>query len=71
MTVQAAKDPVKIWLHQEIIDGRLQVVDQDGRIVGGVVKTDTSTQSRGKIATMIIEVEIAAKLDGENIGFVV
>ncbi|HHZ8945201.1 TPA: hypothetical protein ACWMHC_005054 [Klebsiella pneumoniae] len=71
MTVQAAKDPGKIWLHQEIIDGRLQVVDQDGRIVGGVVKTDTSTQSRGKIATMIIEVEIAAKLDGENIGFVV
>jgi len=46
-------------------------VDQDGRIVGGVVKTYTSTQSRGKTATMIIEVEIAAKLDGENIGFVV
>jgi lysozyme len=31
----------------------------------------TCAQSRGKIATMIIEVEIAAKLDGENIGFVV
>ena len=32
MTVQAAKDPGEIWLHQEIIDGCLQVVDQDGRI---------------------------------------
>lgn len=70
MSLQKALDPEKLWLHPEIIGGRLRVVDQNGRIVGGVVRTDTSTETHQKIATMVIEVEIAAILDGENIGMV-
>lgn len=70
MPLQNAKDPGKIWLHTEIVDGRQKIVDQDGRVLGGVVSANIITGAN-TITTIDMVVEVAAKIDGDTIGIIV
>lgn len=70
MNVQNTRDKDSIWLHVEVVNGRQRVVDQNGRIVGGVVSS-TLTSEAGQIATIEMKVEVAMLTDDENIAIVI
>lgn len=58
-------DESKVWLHAERIDGRLKLVDQDGREVGGLVVASICVSSYD-ITRMEITLESASrKEDGK------
>lgn len=70
MNIQNTRDKDNIWLHVEIVNGRQRVVDQNGRIVGGVASSKLTSEA-GKIATIEMEVEVAILTDDENIALVI
>lgn len=70
MNIQNTRDKDNIWLHVEIVNGRQRVVDQNGRIVGGVVFSKLTSEV-GKIATIEMKVEVAVLTDDENIAIVI
>lgn len=70
MNIQNTRDKDNIWLHVEIVNGRQRVVDQNGRVVGGVISSRLASES-GQIATIEMEVEVAVLTDDENIALVI
>lgn len=70
MNIQNTRDKDNIWLHVEIVNGRQRVVDQNGRIVGGVVSSKLTSEA-GQIATIEMKVEVAVLTDDENIAIVI
>ena len=70
MNVQNTRDKDNIWLHVEIVNGRQRVVDQNGRVVGGVASSKLTSET-GQIATIEMKVEVAVLTDDENIAIVI
>lgn len=70
MNIQNTRDKDNIWLHVEVVNGRQRVVDQNGRVVGGVISSRLTSES-GQIATIEMEVEVAVLTDDENIALVI
>lgn len=69
MNIQNTRDKDNIWLHVEIVNSRQRVVDQNGRVVGGVIASRLTSET-GQIATIEMEVEVAVLTDDENIALV-
>lgn len=70
MNIQNTRDKDNIWLHVEVVNGRQRVVDQNGRVVGGVIASRLTSEV-GQIATIEMEVEVAVLTDDENIAIVI
>lgn len=70
MNTQNARDKDNIWLHVEVVNGRQRVVDQNGRVVGGVISSRLTSEA-GQIATIEMEVEVAVLTDDKNIAIVI
>lgn len=70
MNIQNARDKDNILLHVEVVNGRQRVVDQNGRIVGGVVSSKLTSEV-GQIATIEMLVEVAVLTDDKNIAIVI
>lgn len=70
MNTQNTRDKDNIWLHVEVVNGRQRVVDQNGRVVGGVIASRLTSET-GQIATIEMEVEVAVLTDDENIAIVI
>lgn len=70
MNIQNARNKDNIWLHVEIVNGRQRVVDQNGRVVGGVIASRLTSEA-GQIATIEMEVEVAVLTDDEKIALVI
>lgn len=70
MNIQNARDKDNIWLHVDVVNGRQRVVDQNGRIVGGVVSSKLTSEV-GQIATIEMLVEVAVLTDDKNIAIVI
>lgn len=70
MNIQTARNKDNIWLHVEVVNGRQRVVDQNGKVVGGVISSRLTSEA-GKIATIEMEVEVAVLTDDGNIAIVI
>ena len=58
-------DENKVWLHAEMVDDKIRIVDQDGRIVGGCINLllDVDVEN---ITKATITVECASRdVDGK------
>lgn len=70
MNAQNTRDKDNIWLHVEVVNGRQRVVDQNGKVVGGVISSRLTSEA-GQIATIEMEVEVAVLADDGNIAIVI
>lgn len=70
MNAQNTRDKDNIWLHVEVVNGRQRVVDQNGKVVGGVISSRLTSEA-GQIATIEMEVEVAVLTDDGNIAIVI
>lgn len=70
MNIQTARNKDNIWLHVEVVNGRQRVVDQNGKVVGGVISSRLTSEA-GQIATIEMEVEVAVLTDDGNIALVI
>lgn len=58
-------DEDKVWLHVERVDDKIRIVDQDGRIVGGCVRSILDVDAE-EITKLTITVECASRdVDGK------
>lgn len=70
MNAQNTRDKDNIWLHVEVVNGRQRVVDQNGKVVGGVISSRLTSEA-DQIATIEMEVEVAVLTDDGNIAIVI